>query len=150
MATQSRQFALIHRCGKSPDKVIALVHFQDQRGLRADRRGEVAQVRAVGGADFDQPATRALDDVGNTEGTADLDQFATRYRHRPAQRERVQHQHQRGGIIVDDGGVLGPGQTAQQFFDVGIALATLARGEIEFERAGAAHRVDHGIDGFLR
>ena len=43
--------------------------------------GVVLEMRAVGGADLDQPAAGARHDVGDAEGAADLDQLAARDDH---------------------------------------------------------------------
>ncbi len=61
-------------------------------------------------------------------------------------RQRVEHEQHGGGIVVDDGGVLGAGQLAQQAAHMIVALAALAAAEIEFERDRVAHRRDRGLD----
>ena len=47
--------------------------------------------------------------------------------------QRVEHQQHRGGVVVDDGRRFGAGQLAQQVLDELVALAALARVQVEFE-----------------
>ena len=64
-------------------------------------------------------------------------------------RQRVEHEQHRGGVVVDDGRVLGAGQLAQQAAQMIVALAALAAAEIELERDRVAHRRDRGLDRLL-
>ena len=91
-----------------------------------DRAGVVLEVRAVGGADLDQLHARARHDVGHAEGAADLDQLAARHRHFLAQRQRVEREVDRGGVVVDDERGFGAGQPRQPALDVRVALAAVA------------------------
>ena len=59
---------------------------------------------------------------------------------------RVQHQQQRGGIVVDDGRGFRAGQCAQHRFDRRVAFAATTLIEIVFER----HRIDGCFDTGLR
>ena len=97
-----------------------------------------------------QPGAGARHDVGHAEGAADLDQLAARDDRLASLRERVEHEQHRGGIVVDDGRVLGAGQLAQQAAHVVVALAAAAAVEVEFERDRVAHRGDRGFDRRLR
>ena len=96
---------------------------------------------AVGGADLAQHRPGAGHDLRDAEGAADLDQFAARDRHLAPERQRVQHQQHRRGVVVDDGGRLGAGDLAQQARDVFVALAALPGGEVEFQRGGGRERL---------
>ena len=71
-------------------------------------------MRAVGGADLDQLRAGARHDLRHAEGAADLDQLAARHDRLAALRQRVEHEQHGGGVVVDDGRVLGAGQLAQQ------------------------------------
>ena len=95
---------------------------------------------AVGGADFDQFGAGAAHDLGHAEGAADLDQFAARDDRLAPLGERIEHEQNRGGVVVDHGGVLGAGQFAQQIANEIVAVAAMAGAEIEFERNRVAHR----------
>ncbi|GEM_PF-3725708 len=70
-------------------------------------------------------------DVGDAEGTADLDQLAAGNDAFLACAETVQGQQHGGGVVVDHGDGLGAGQFADQPFDEVVAVAALASGEIE-------------------
>ena len=105
---------------------------------------------AVGGADLAQHRAGAGHDVGNAEGAADLDQFAARDRHLAPERQRVEDQQHRGGVVVDHGGRLGAGDLAQQAGDVFVALAAPPGGEVEFQRGGGGKRLRGGGGGGRR
>ena len=100
--------------------------LHDRRGVRADRRGVVLEMRAVGGADLDQAAAGAGHDVGNAEGAANLDQLAARDDHLAPVRQRIQHQKHGGGVVVDGGRGLGAGEPQQPGGDVIVTLAARA------------------------
>jgi len=69
-------------------------------------------VGTVGGADFDQFGAGAAHDFGHTEGAADLDQLAARDDHLAPLGQGVEDEQNRGGVVIDHGGVLGAGQFA--------------------------------------
>ena len=60
--------------------------------------------------------------------------------------ERVEDEQHGGGVVVDDGRVLGAGQLAEKAAHMIVALAAPAAREIELERDGAAHGRDRGLD----
>ena len=74
-------------------------------------------MRPIGGAHLAQDGAGAGHDVGNAECAADLDQLAARDRYLPSQRQGIQDQQHRRGVVVDDGGGLGAGDLAQQAGD---------------------------------
>ncbi|PMQ15733.1 hypothetical protein JaAD80_13990 [Janthinobacterium sp. AD80] len=110
----------------------------------------VGQVRAVGAAHFAQHGAGARHDVGDAEGAADFHQFATRDDHFLALRQRVEHQQHGGRVVVDDGGRFGPRQFAQQFLDQVVAVAPLARFQVEFQVHRPLQRFHHGLHGGVR
>ena len=85
-------------------------------------------------------APGARHDVGHAERAADLDQLAARDDDLAAARQRVEHEQHRGGVVVDDGRVLGAGQLAQQAAQVVVALAAPA-GRRGRTRASTALRI---------
>ena len=64
--------------GKTFDDIIGCMDLHDHAGAGLKGRLEILKVGAVGGADFDQLATRSGHDVRHTKGTTDLDEFAAR------------------------------------------------------------------------
>ena len=126
-ARQRHQLGGRHRLGEALDGVVRRMDLHDRRGVGADRRGVVLEMRAVGRADLDQAAAGARHDVGNAEGAADLDQLAARDDDLAAGGQRVQHQQHGGGIVVDGGRRLGAGQAAQPGRDMVVALAAARR-----------------------
>ena len=115
------------------DAVVAGVHLEQQRRARVERLGVVLEMRAVGGADLQQPAAALHDDVRHAEAVADLDQLAARHRHLLAVREGVEGEIDGGGVVVDHGRGLGAGQPAQQIFDQRVTIAAPAGIEVVFE-----------------
>ena len=81
---------------------------------------------------------------------ADLDQLAARDRHLAPERQRVQDQQHRRGIVVHHGGGLGAGDLAQQARDVFIAFAAPPGGEVEFQRGGGRQGFGGGGGGARR
>ncbi len=146
---ERREVRRRNRSGKALDRVIAGMCFQDQRGLRPDCRGEIGEVGAVGGADLAQAGPSADHDVGQAERAADLDQFAARDDRLAPVGERIQHQHQRAGIVVDGERRLGPGQPPEPARDMVVPLAAPAGFEVVFEGRRVAHRFDRGGDRLL-
>ena len=102
----------------------------------------VLQVRAVGGADLDQLRAGARHDVRHAKRAADLDQLAARHDRLAAFGKRVEHQQHRGGIVVDERGVLRAGQFAEQAAHMIVALAALAADEVELQRDRGPHGAD--------
>ena len=83
----------------------------------------ILEMRAIGRADFDEPGSGARHDLGHAKGAADLDQLAARNHGLAAMGERIERQQHGSSIVVDDGGVLGARQFAEQAAQVVIALA---------------------------
>ena len=108
------------------DAVVRRVHLEDEAGLRADRRRIVLRMRAVGGADLDQPGAGAGHDVRHPERAADLDQLAARNDRLAAERQRVEDEKNGRRVVVDDGRILGSGQFADERAQMIVALAALA------------------------
>ena len=149
LAAQACEVGLGDRGGEAAHLEVAGMHLHHQPGGGADRRGEVLEVGAVGGADLAQAGAGAGHDLGDAEGAADLDQLAARYRHLPAQGEAVEHQQHRGGVVVDDRRRLGAGELAQRVLDVVVAIAAAHAVEVELEVGRAPRRLGDGRDGLL-
>ncbi len=125
------------------------MHAHEQARARADGGLVVLGVGAVGGADFDQLDPGARHDVGNAEGTADLDQLATGNDAFLARPQAVQCQQHGGGIVVDHGDGLGARQLANQTDDQVVAVTALAAGQVELEVEWVARGLGDGVDGLL-
>ncbi len=122
---------------------VAAVHFQDDRAVRFQRASIVGEVRAIRRANLDQARAAPLHDLGNTEASADLDQFAARHDRRAAVGQCVERQHQSRRAVVHDQRVLGAGELAQQRRAVRVARPALAARYVVFEiRESARHTVD--------
>ena len=144
---QCGQRAFIGALSETFDAVIAGVHLQHQRCFGVDGLGNIGHACAVGGAHFTQAATGGGHDVGQAKSAADLYQFTARDDHFAALGQRGQHQHQGGGVVVDDGGGWCAGQALQPGLDVVVAVAARARGQVKFKVAGTAGGV---VDGAQR
>ena len=64
--------------------------------------------------------------------------------------QRTEHQQHGRGVVVHDRRCLGSGQLSQQIFDECIAIAALARGQIEFQIDWCGQRLHDGAHGFIR
>ena len=137
----ARKLRLVDRGGEAGHRVVRRVRLEHQPALRPQRLLEVARVRAVGGADLDQPAARGAHDLGHAERAADLDQLAARDHHLAPRRERLERQQHRRRAVVDHGGRLRAGQLQQQALDDAVAIAALAGRDVVLERGVTAHRV---------
>ena len=138
-----------HLLDEADDAVVRGVDLEDQPGVGGKRGAVVAGVGAVGGADLDDARPGPRHDVGHPEGAADLDQLAARDDRLAALRQRVQGEEHGGGVVVDDGGVLGAGQLDEEVAQDRVALAALAAVEVELERERVAHRGHRGLDRLL-
>ena len=123
---------------------IRAVHTQEQGGSRPDGFLVVAQMRAVGGADLDQPGSAGSQDVRNAEAAADLDKLAARDDHLAVARQGHQAEQDGRGVVVDHQRVLGAGQAAQQIHRVDVARAALAGIQVVLQVAVAAAGHLHG------
>ena len=125
---------------------VRRVHAQDRAGAGAERVLVVAQPRAVGGPDLDEPRTRLRDHVRDAEAAADLDQLPARDDHVLAgARQRGGGQQRRARAVVDRERRLGAGQLAQQRLHVGVARAAGAGLEVQLEVRVAGRGARDGL-----
>ena len=115
------------------DAEIGRVHLEDERGVGGHRLGVVREPRAVGGPDVDQPGARLGQDVGHPEAAADLDALAPSDEHVASDGEGGENQQHGSGVVVDDDGRLGPGESAEQAPDRGLTGSPPAGREIELD-----------------
>ena len=85
-------------------------------------------------------------DLRHAECAADLDKLAARNNCPAALGQGVEHDEDRGGVIVDDGCVLRAGELPQQSAHDVIAIAAAATCEIEFQCDRVAHRRNRRLD----
>ena len=102
-----------------------------------ERRAIIFGMGAVGRADLDQPRARPRHDVRHAERAADLDQFAARDDSLAAVRQRVEAEQHGRRIIVHERRVFRAGQGAEQRPHMVVALAALARRQVELQRHGS-------------
>ena len=74
----------------------------------------VVEMGAIGGAHLAEPGAALLQDVGNAERPADLDQLASRDQHLAARRQRAEREQQGARGVVHSQRVLGPGHGAKR------------------------------------
>ena len=118
------------------------MHPHQQRGARANGGFVVAGMGAVGGTHLHQLDPGAGHDVGDAEGTADLDQLAAGQHPFLARPYGMQGQQDRRGVVVDHRHRLGAGEFTHQVGDQVVAIAALAGGQVEFQ----IHRLTRGLD----
>ena len=139
-----------HLLVKALNAVVGRMNLQDHGRVGRDGALVVGQVRAVGGADLDEPGARGRHDIGDAEAAADLDELAATHDDLFARGMGGQHQQHRGGIVIDDERVLGTGERTDQLR--GVLLARSARTGVDavLERAVPARDLGHGLGGRLR
>ena len=118
------------------DAVVARVHLEHEGDVgpgTVDGPAVVGEPGAVGRADVDEPGAGLLHHLGDAEPTADLDALAPADRHVPSGGERGEHEQHRGGVVVDDDGVLGAAQPGEQLADGALARAALAGRQVELD-----------------
>ena len=122
-----RELAHADLAREAEHPVVGGVDAEDGARRGAERARVVGGARAVGRAHLAQPRARALDDLGDAEPVADLDELAARDDDLAPARERRERQHQRGGAVVDADRGLGARQLADERGDVILARAAAAR-----------------------
>ena len=127
------------------------MHAQQQARLFGDGVFIVGQARAVGGADFAQDSAGFGHHVRHAERSADFHQLSARDDDLAAFSQRVQGQHHRRGAVIDDDGPNAADailieQPREQSFNVDIALAALAGGDIKFKIGVAARNFSDALD----
>ncbi len=78
--------AIGDRLGEADDPVVARVDAEQGGGLGADGALVVGQPGPVGRADLAEPGAGDLEDLGEAEAPADLDELAARDDHLAAER----------------------------------------------------------------
>jgi len=138
-AAEARQVRQRHGVGEADDAVIARMHLQEERRLRTDRPLVVGEARLVRRAHLAQDGAALREDVGDAERAADLDQLAARDDHLAPLRQRVEHEHHRGGVVVHHERRRPGEQEPEEPLQVDAARATIPGREVVFERrVGAA------------
>ena len=122
-----REVAWPHFGGKSLNAVIGRVNLENQSCSCVDRRGIILEMRPVRRTDLSKLGAGPTHDLGHAEGAADLDKFAARDDRGATLCHRIEHNQHRSSIVVDDGGVLGACQLAQQSSDDVVAIAAARR-----------------------
>ena len=83
------------------------MHFQNERGLFADRARIICERRFVGGADFAQFRAARFEYFADPKSATDLDEFAARnddFVFLLSANKMTDDQNERGRAIVHDGG----------------------------------------------
>ena len=126
------------------------MHAEQQRSCGADCVAVVGRVRAVGCAHLPQDCAGTGQNIGYSKRAADLDQFPAGDEHFTPERQRVQGQQHRGGVVVDHRGRPGADDLLQQATDVVIAVTAPSGVKVEFQCGGAAQRACGSRGSFRR
>ena len=127
------------RLGEALDSVVRGMNFQDARHVGVGGLGGapvVVDPRPVRRADVDQSRPRLGGDLRHAEAAADLHALAPAHDDLAARRHRRQHEQHGGGAVVHHDGGLSPTSAPQEHADPVVAVAPLARRQIELEIAG--------------
>ena len=126
--------------GEAGNAVVARVDPHQRGGVRADGAFVVGQAGDVRGADLAEDGPADGHDFGDAEAAADLDELAAGDDHFLARGQGTQNDHRGGGVVVDRGGRLRPGQPANPFADGVLARRSLAGFQVHFQVEIAAGR----------
>ena len=132
--------------GEPFDAEIRRMDAQDQRRPFVDRRRVIGRAGLVRRADLAQDRAGLRHHVRDAEAAADLDELAARHDDFASRRQRRQHEHRRGRVVVDDYGRLGAGEAAEQRLGMDVAPAAGAARQIVLERRVAARDVGDALD----
>ena len=132
--------------GEPHDPEVARVDLEDDPRLRRDRPFVVGKPRPVCRPHLFQAGAAFLHHVGYPELPADLDQLAPRDDRLLPLGKRVEDQQDRGGVVVDDEGVLRPGQRAEEPPDVVVAEPPLPLLQVIFKVGVSPGDLDDPLD----
>ena len=130
---QRCEFVASWRMGETDDLVIARMAFQKDGRVRIDGLCVVLRACLVCRADFPENRAALLNDIGQTERSADLDQFTSRCDHFPALRGGHKAEEDRRGAIVHNQSGFSTGKLADEMFDMRVARAAPSCIQIQFE-----------------
>ena len=112
---------------------VRLVHAEQQRRFRADRRLVVGRPRAIRRPDLDEPRTRPGEHFRDPEAVPDLDQLAARDHDLAAFRERREREQHRGSVVVHDERGVGARQPLEERREVLLPRAALPALDVVLE-----------------
>ena len=142
---EARQLVDPAGAGEAAHHEVRRVHLEHERGVLADGLGVVGAGDPVGGADLAQPGTGRLQQRGDAEAVADLDELAAGDHHLPPLRRRERDQRERRGAVVRHVRGRGGGHRGEQRADrARPARAALAGGEVQLHVARARRDVQRG------
>ena len=135
--------------GEAFEGEVGAVDFEDEGGFPGEGGLVVAEVGFVGGAGLDEAGSGGLEDFGDAEAAADLDEFAAGDDDLVvpggAEGDEVaEGDDEGGGAVVDGGGFFRAEDGGEGGFEVGGARAALAGGEVELEVGVAGGDVVRG------
>ncbi len=102
---------------------------------------------AIRRAHLDQLDARALHDLGDAKRASNLDQFTPGNHHLSTLGERVERQHQGGGVVIAYIGGLGPGQEPEPLGGPGQPVTAPPVFDVEFEIRVTVGRSGRGFGG---
>ena len=103
-------------------------------------------MRSIGRPDFAQNRAALGHHIGQSKRSANLDHLAARHYHFASLGERVEREHDGGGVVVDDGSRLGASQCANLVLYDRVAVAARACLEIVFQVDRRPRRRHDGFD----
>ena len=109
------------------------MHLEQQAGFDVNRPGVILEMGFVGRSHLAQFHPARFHHLGDAKRPADLDHLPPGNDGLFSLRQGGQGEQHRAGVVVDHRRRLGAGQAAEQLFDMGEAMAALARRQIEFE-----------------
>ena len=107
----------------------------------------IGNIGTIGGTDFNQLSPALTHDVGDTETITDLDSLPARDNDLFSFSQGGETEEDGGGIIVDDEGSFGAGQSTNQRFNKSLTRAAFAAFNFEFYIGKAFGDLFHGGNG---
>jgi hypothetical protein len=147
---QGRELGDRHGRRETGDQEVRGVHLQHERGLVVDRSGVVREPHPVRRTHLAEARTHRLQQLGDPEAVADLDQLPARHHDGATRRERAGDQGECRGPVVDDVHAPGVGHGGGERCHRGTAApAAAAGGEVELH-VGRARRHSERVHGGRR
>ena len=122
------------------------MYLHHKRGLGADRVAVIAQARAIGSADFDQPGAALAHDIRKPERVAYLDKLAAGYNDLSTPGNRGEHEQHGCRVVVDGHRGSGPSQHAHQALQVFLTRSPLTFSQSILEVAVSTGSLNDGIE----
>ena len=130
---QADQVFQRHFRREAHDLVVAGMDAEDRGRAFVDRPLVIAEMGLVGRAHLDELCAGGGHDLGQAKGAADFDQLAAGDDHFLAGGHGIEDDRRGGGVVVDHGGGLGPGEQPEDLLDPLVPSRPLTAGHVDLQ-----------------